>query len=114
MATYRQKFERALARDRATGGERRSDAVLCEMLGRVGRPRPAKKAPAARVVVRRGVGLSKPAKPPAAAKKSARLLVSSSRRSWTPEQIAAALDDGVKRGKISGSAAAAALCAFRR
>ena len=125
--TYGERLAKAMALDAAFGTEHRGDAVICAMLehatskqtrtltksiaasnsqaprsgdGQRGGGRDGKMAPA-QLLVKARIATA-----PAAPKKP------QPQRTWTPAQVAAALDDGVKRGRISGSTAVAAMKAF--
>lgn len=125
--TYGQSFANAMALDAHDGTHHYSDAVLFEMLNHIGRrargelsepaqrstrkvghDRENEKFPARLLIKARLVA-------PASAVKSGTVAVEpGSQRmpqqsAWTSEDVAAALQDGVLRGRISGTAAMAAL-----
>jgi len=127
--TFGQAFDEAMRLDHEWGTEHRGDAVICSMLERVAskRTRTLVKSTTASKATRPDSG---PQAPRSAGKQGvgghngkmapARLMVKSwvaaapkkPQRTWTSAQVAAALDDGVKRGRISGTAAVAAMRAF--
>ncbi|MET4489469.1 hypothetical protein [Bradyrhizobium sp. LA7.1] len=133
--TFGDSLAQAMALDADAGTEHHGDAVICAMLGRVASTRMgtlAKSNDASKVTrpdsgpqaPRSGGGQgvggigSKKAPTPLLAK--SRMAASPAqpkkpqprRRAWTSAQVAAALDDGVKRGHISGTQALAAMKAF--
>lgn len=122
--TYGERLAKAMALDAAFGTEHRGDAVICAMLEHVS-PKPTRTiAVSASQAPRSGVGQG--VRDHIGKKAHTQLLVKSriattpavpkrpqaQRRAWTPAQVAAALDDGVKRGRISGSTAVATMKAF--
>lgn len=134
--TFGQALDEANKLDAEAGTEHRGDAVICAMLEHISakRTRTLTKSTTANKVTRQDSGSQAPrsgpgqvvgshkgkkapaqflaksriAAAPAASKKQPQPL----RGAWSSAQVAAALDDGVKRGRISGSAAVAAMKAF--
>lgn len=133
--TFGQALDAANKLDAEAGTEHRGDAIICAMLEHVG-PKPTRtltKSTAASNATRPASGSQAPRSgggqgvgSPNGKEAPARLLVKAriaaapagpkkpqtQRRAWTSTQVAAALDDGVKRGHISGSTAVAAMRAF--
>lgn len=133
--TFGDALAKAMALDADFGTEHRGDAVVCAMLERVSPQQTSTltKSTAASKATRlasasqaprsgggQGVGSLKGKKAPTQLLVKARIAAmpagpkkpQAQRRAWTPAQVAAALDDGVKRGRISGSTAVAAMKAF--
>lgn len=126
--TFGDALAKAMALDADFGTEHRGDAVVCAMLEHVS-PKPTRTiaksaADSGPQAPRSGVGQG--ARSHMGKKAPTQLLVKSrlaarstapkklQQRIWTSAQVAAALDDGVKRGRISGSTAVAAMKAFER
>lgn len=127
--TYGQFLAKAMALDAQHGTEHHSDAVLCEMLNRIGRrarddlPKPAPRATRVerkdRETEKTPMLLPIKARPVAASALLAKSWPAAAptpekprRKPWSKAQVAAALQDGVLRGRISGTAAVAALKAL--
>jgi hypothetical protein len=127
--TFGQAFDEAMRLDHEWGTEHRGDAVVCSMLEHIS-TKPTRTVAKPTSASKSTQSTSGPQAPRSAGGQwsgghngkmaPARLLVKARvaavpkkpQRAWTPAQVAAALDDGVKRGRISGSAAVAAMKAF--
>lgn len=128
--TYGERLAKAMALDAEAGTEHRGDSVICEMLQHVGpnrtctlaKPAAANGSHAPRTRGGQGVGSHKDKKASVQLLAKSRIAATpadpkkpqAQRRPWAPVQVAAALDDGVKRGRISGSTAVAAMKAFQK
>ncbi|MCL1962334.1 MAG: hypothetical protein FWG56_11330 [Desulfovibrionaceae bacterium] len=111
--TFGQAFDEAVRLDKEWGTQHRTDGVLCRMLDHIAHgQKPAKPTrlviAKAAVQGRRKTTLVPSLLRPAAAPK-ARPQPKVGLRGWSSGDVAAALDDGVKRGRITGTTAMAAL-----
>lgn len=141
-ATFSQRLAKAMAVDANEGTEHRGDAVLSQMLDILGRrargelpkqnlerhasggttdQKVRRTAAASGSTAQRsgggqGVGGAKLKKAPVGVLVKSAASASAAQpapaRNWTPQQIAAALEDGVRSGRISGTAAMAGMRAI--
>jgi hypothetical protein len=111
--TFGQALDEAMRIDRQWGTQHRADDVLCRMLDHVAYG--PKRAEPKRMVIAKAAAQGHrktapvPSLPRPAAAPKARPQPKQKLRGWSSADVAAALDDGVKRGRITGTTAMAAL-----
>jgi len=123
--TFGQALDEANKLDAEWQTDHRGKAVICQMLAHISskRTRTLAKSTTASKATRpdsgpqaprsaggQGVGKMAPARPLVKSRVAA--APKKPQRAWTAAQVVAALDDGVARGSISGTAAVAAMHAF--
>lgn len=112
--TFGQALDAANELDAKYGGNSYADEVLCRMLGHVGVKNQAKPAPVRLLVKSLTATPSKAAKSAEKAVTVAKPKAWPAVGNWSRSEVELALNDGVVRGKISGTAATAAMKAFDR